>query len=591
MVRAHLRKALGVRGSSPHQAGDAAPMMAASNTFRGGGGGFRGGGGGRNDARGGGGRNDGGGGGGRNERGGGGGSGLPREILARLSNRRKNSKVVSLDFKVPTMPSLPSEDEVWEWLGELNLTDDETHELKYFEREIIEKKVYVCMKEESGADWLAGKFEEGLKFQVSQGQEVMIKGRKEGEQWLEVVVRGVYPETQVKAVEDVFKQFGNVKEVAFVTFGPKKVKSNKINLKVKLVEGKSLPGFVMAPIGEGGMERWEVTSKGPGGPKVCLHCYQLGHIRKQCRNQAPTMAEVVEGKAGGAISYAQVLAGTKAAKSVVPQPPPLQPPSGTNAQTIARVSNANSMENTNPMLNATGGSPMPVGPVTGKPVSKPPISSVAAPTQALELQTTVAKDQTTARVSNAISMENLNPTLNATGGLTMPVGPVTGNTVSKPLISSVAAPTQAQETTAVEQMSEMQTPPDTMLEQIKSGEMDSKAVQEEIQRLTSLVSRVEEDKENNQKQLERAARKVEQVVGKESIGKGPHGKRKDREEGSGERARSSSEKRKREYLRRKKEEHQSRESNPPHKGTQPWKSRTSSEHGVGMSRSNGSHKQ
>ena len=91
-----------------------------------------------------------------------------------------------------------------------------------------------------------------------------------------------------------------------------------------LVEGKSLPGFVMAPIGEGGMERWEVTSKGPGGPKVCLHCYQPGHIRKQCRNQAPTMAEVVEGKAGGAISYAQVLAGTKAAKPVVPPPPPRQ---------------------------------------------------------------------------------------------------------------------------------------------------------------------------------------------------------------------------------------------------------------------------
>ena len=50
------------------------------------------------------------------------------------------------------MPSLPSEDEVWEWLRKLNLTGDETHKLNYFEREIIEKKVYVCMKEESGAD-------------------------------------------------------------------------------------------------------------------------------------------------------------------------------------------------------------------------------------------------------------------------------------------------------------------------------------------------------------------------------------------------------------------------------------------------------
>ena len=133
----------------------------------------------------------GGGGGGRNDRGGGGGgSGLPREILARLSRRRKNVKVVSLDFKVPNMPSLPGEDELWEWLGGLNLTDHEVHEIDYCEREIIEKKVYVCMKEESGADWLAGKFEEGMKFKVLEGQEVTINGRKEGEKWLEVVVRG-----------------------------------------------------------------------------------------------------------------------------------------------------------------------------------------------------------------------------------------------------------------------------------------------------------------------------------------------------------------------------------------------------------------
>ena len=99
----------------------------------------------------------------------------------RLSRRKRNSKVVSLDFKVPNVPSLPSEEEVWKWLGDLKLMEDEMHEVDYFEREIIEKKVYVCMKEETGADWLAEKFEEGLKYKVPQGQEVMIKGRKECE--------------------------------------------------------------------------------------------------------------------------------------------------------------------------------------------------------------------------------------------------------------------------------------------------------------------------------------------------------------------------------------------------------------------------
>ena len=381
------------------------------------------------------------------------------------------------------MPSLPSEDEVWEWLGELNLTDDETHELKYIEREIIEKKVYVCMKEESGADWLAGKFEEGQKFQVSQGQEVMIKGRKEGEQWLEVVVRGVYPETEVKVVEDAFKQFGDVKEVAFVTFGPKKVKSNKINLKVKLVEGKSLPGFVMAPIGEGGMERWEVTSKGPGGPKVCLHCYQPGHIRKQCRNQAPTMAEVVEGKAGGAISYAQVLAGTKAAKPVVPPPPPRQPPSGTKAQTIARVSNANSMENPNPTLNATGSSPM-------------------------------------------------------------PVGPVTGNTVSKPLISSVAATTQELETPAADQI--LALPAAELVKQAKNGEEDEQTVEEEIEKLQSEVERLSEGKKKKEKVEKKRKEDLLRDEKRDSESRERKRKSMEDRSQSGERGRSNSEKRRRE---------------------------------------------
>ena len=103
----------------------------------------------------------------------------------------------------------------------------------------------------------------------------------------------MHPNIEIKAIEAVFKQCGDVKEVAFVSMGPRKVKYNKLNLKVKLEEGKLLPGFVMAPIGEGTMERWEVICKGPDGQKMRLQCYQQGHIRKQCPNKAPTMADIV----------------------------------------------------------------------------------------------------------------------------------------------------------------------------------------------------------------------------------------------------------------------------------------------------------
>ena len=572
------------------------------STASGGGGGGRGGGG-----RGGGGRYD--------RGGGGGGSGLPREILARLSRRRKNVKVVSLDFKVPNMPSLPSEDDLWKWLEDLNLTDDEVHEIDYCEREIIEKKVYVCMKEESGADWLAEKFEGGLKFKVSEEQEVTINGRKEGERWLEVVVRGVFPNTEIKAVEEVFKQFGDVKEVAFVTMGPRKVKFNRLTLKVKLVEGKSLPGFVLAPLGEGEVERWEVTSKGPGGSKVCLHCYQHGHIRKQCQNRPPTMADVVGGRAGAAISYAQALAGTKAAPPVVPAPQPAQQPAA--PQPVPKPSPQPSPENNaNTRRTASQDSArqkngaVSSGQPSGESVTNLLISPVAATNQALELQTTVAKAHTTARVSKASSMENLNPTHNATGGSTMPVGTVTGKTVSNPLISPVAATTQAHEASVVaknvEQAPVKQPAPssDDALEKFKSGALGPEAVQREIEKLQSecdksVLKEMEEEKKSNQEQLKRVKGKMVEVLGKESLEKdraeSRDGKRKNRDQDSGgERSRSSSEKRKREDKRRSSEkrrednDRKSRESHPPHKGAQPWKSRTDSENKI--SRKNGSHK-
>ena len=526
--------------------------------FQGGGfrgGGFRGGGGGRNE------RGPGPGGGRGFERGGGGGSGLPHEILARLRLRRKNLKVVSLDFKVPNMPSLPDEEEVWDWLAGLNLTDDENHEIDYFEREVIEKKYYICMKEEQGAEWLAGKFEEGLKFKVpdEQGQEVTIKGKKEGEHWTAVVVRGVHPNTEIMAIETVFKQFGDVKGVAFVSMGPRKVKSNKLTLKVKLEEGKLLPGFVMAPIGGGTLERWEVICKGLGGQKVCLQCYQQGHVRKECPNQAPTMADVVAGKVpGGTISYAQALAGTMS-NPVVPAPKPAMQPTQTQEHTAAREGNANSMEKLNPTLNAPGGTAMPVGTVSGEPVSNLLISSVATTTQALEVPI-VAKAHTTAREGNANSMGKLNPTLNAPGGTTMPVGANTGDTVEKLLSPDIPENSVKQAPVGKEAPSSTE-----FLEQIKSGEIDSKVVEEEIKELRSkLVENQQNKEEERRRSKERKERRrgstENKEVRKESLKRKSRGEGSgERGEGSGERARSSSEKRKKEEGRK------SRENYPPHK--------------------------
>ena len=60
------------------------------------------------------------------------------------------------------------------------------------------------------------------------------------------------------------------------------------------------------------------------------------------------------------------------------------------------------------------------------------------------------KAHTTAREGTASSMESWTPMLDAKGGTTMPVGTISGEPVLKLLISSVAANTQAHETAAVQ---------------------------------------------------------------------------------------------------------------------------------------------
>ena len=437
---------------------------------------------------------------------------MPPEILTRLRMRKKNPKVVSLDFKVPNMPSLPGEEEVWQWLARLHITDDAAHEIDYFEREVIEKKYYIRMKEESGADWLAEKLEAGLKFKVSEEVEVTIKGRKEGEQWLAVVVRGVDPTTDVKAVEVVFKQFGEVKEVAFVSMGPRKVRSNKLNMKVKLEEGKSLPSFVMAPFGEGGMERWEVTSRGLGGPKVCLQCYQQGHIRKECPNQAPTMADVVGGRAGAAISYAQVLAGTKAAHPVMLAPKPsLQPPLDANALT-RRAASQDSASQKNGAVSS--------GQPSGETVSNSLISPVAATLQAPEVP---AAEQAP---------------------------------VKQTLPSSVDL---------VQQINDGKLGVKAVEVEIGNLERDRDRNKQEDR---------EDEKEKDKKKLEELEKKMAKWEKKEARdNESRERKRKTREESSRERerGRSASEKRKREEVAKSREREEdelrkSREDYPPHKG-------------------------
>ena len=120
------------------------------------------------------------------------------------------------------------------------------------------------------------------------------------------------------------------------------------------------------------------------------------------------MADVVRGRAGAAISYAQVLAGTKAAQPVMPHQTKaaqaVVPDQTMAAQPVAPVSKP---------------SPQP------SPETSAHTRRTASQDSARQKNGAVSSGQPSARVSKASSMENLNPTQNATGGFTMPVGTIT----------------------------------------------------------------------------------------------------------------------------------------------------------------------
>ena len=231
---------------------------------------------------------------------------LPQEIFNGLRFRQKNRLMIQLSFE--KVPAFPDEEAFWKWFGKSTGIDKDKEDeevmdiVDYFEREMIERKYYVCFKNEEGADWVEQNFsEEGLLYNDVNHGDHNIKVRRMGDMWKTISVRGVSPTTPIEEVKDLFLQYGDVKDVKFLEWGKMKVKCNRITLKLKLEQGKKLPVFIYKPIKQGFYARWEISY--PGSPKVCLLCFEEGHLRRECVNQGPTMTQIRQGEK----TWAQVL--------------------------------------------------------------------------------------------------------------------------------------------------------------------------------------------------------------------------------------------------------------------------------------------
>ena len=209
------------------------------------------------------------------------------------------------------LSEFPDEESFWKWLdGMAEVAEVEGKEIDYFEREVIEKKYYICMKEEEGAEWIEKQFgDEGIGYYDKNNEEFKIQARQMGEVWKAVTVRGVTPVIPIEVIEQHFQQFGEVKEISYVVKGKLNVKSNKVTLKLKMDEGKKLPVFIWNKLKDNYYERWEVSYY--GSPKVCLQCFQTGHIKRECSDLGPTITQIKQGE----VTWAQVLGGKHPQKS------------------------------------------------------------------------------------------------------------------------------------------------------------------------------------------------------------------------------------------------------------------------------------
>ena len=132
--------------------------------------------------------------------------------------------------------------------------------------------------------------------------------------WKEVLIKGINPNTPTEMVEEVFRKYGEVKELKFAEMDG--IRYNEASLLVNTEEGTRIPVFVFASDQEGEFkERWEVVYR--GRPRVCYGCYQPGHNRGDCLNEQLTYEALRDG--GNNTSWAQVARGPGRQEQLVQQ--------------------------------------------------------------------------------------------------------------------------------------------------------------------------------------------------------------------------------------------------------------------------------
>ena len=121
---------------------------------------------------------------------------LPAGIRNGLRMRKRNKKIVQLDFAQTA--EFPDEEAFWEWLEKGKFTDIEGMDMDYIEREVLERKYYICMKNEEAAKLMEEQFKEDeVIYTDKKHEDHRIIAKQMGDIVRTITVRGVHPNTEI----------------------------------------------------------------------------------------------------------------------------------------------------------------------------------------------------------------------------------------------------------------------------------------------------------------------------------------------------------------------------------------------------------
>ena len=242
---------------------------------------------------------------------------LPFSVRRDLNRRKKVPFTVSLGFE--DFQEQPSSMEIGRWLVKQELDPTKGFAIKRISRSEQDHRFYLQLEGEAMVDKFVEEFgQDGKEWKDKNGLVSWIKAKKEGEDWIEVKITNIDPDTPRDQVETYFSHVGEVKDL----------KQDEVNgmvldsatIKVKLKDDVEMPTYLVVkgvPGNSEGVVVWQLDY--PDKPMVCYRCYQQGHRRRDCRSPPVPITALLArpNLADGGVkgSYAQVVKSKEAERA------------------------------------------------------------------------------------------------------------------------------------------------------------------------------------------------------------------------------------------------------------------------------------